>query len=93
MKLHWSKKTDPSPSIQPLNLATAPINSSVRVTGFGNLPQTSLKHLQAYGLLPGRIVTVLACRPMTIIQIEHTELALEKSVAALVVVEAVDNPV
>ena len=49
----------------------------VLVTGYGNLSGGQRQHLQAYGLLPGRRVRVLAQRPVTIVQVEETELAFE----------------
>jgi Fe2+ transport system protein FeoA len=46
-----------------------------------------MENLQAYGLVPGRRVRVLQHLPETIIQVEHTELALEKSLADKVIVD------
>lgn len=37
--------------------------------------------LRAYGLLPGRRVKVIAQHPVTIVQVEQTELALESQLA------------
>lgn len=58
----------------------------VSVAGYLNLPGGEQQHLQAYGLLPGRRIRVLAQRPVTIVQIEQTELAFEGAVAASVLV-------
>lgn len=41
-------------------------------------------HLQAYGLVPGARVRVLQHSPVTVVQIEHLELALERDLAAKV---------
>lgn len=45
--------------------------------------------LQAYGLAPGRTVRVLQQVPVTVVQAEHTELALEDQLAAQVRVEII----
>lgn len=38
-------------------------------------------HLQAYGLAPGRAVQVVQQSPVTVVQVDHTELALEVGLA------------
>jgi len=58
----------------------------VSVTGYGDLSGGQRQHLQAYGLLPGRRVRVIAQRPVTIVQVEETELAFEGGIAAGVLV-------
>lgn len=71
---------------QPANLSQANSGQEVIITGFGELSAASRQHLQAYGLLPGRKVRVLAQRPVTIVLIEQTELAFETEIAAQVLV-------
>jgi Fe2+ transport system protein FeoA len=44
-------------------------------------------HLQAYGVIPGYEVRVVQHKPVTVVQIEHTELALEAGVAGQVWLE------
>lgn len=57
------------------------------IRGFdASLPAAQRQHLQAYGLQPGRAITVIAQFPVTIIQIEHTELAFEARIARGVMV-------
>jgi len=58
----------------------------VSVTGYLGSCAGLRRHLQAYGLLPGRRIRVLSQHPVTIVQIEQTELAFETSVAACVLV-------
>jgi Fe2+ transport system protein FeoA len=54
----------------------------VRLEGFASsLPARQQAHLQAYGLVPGHLVRVVQHSPVTIVQIEHTELALEAGLA------------
>lgn len=63
------------------SLAGIPAGKQVTIRGFGKLSPANRQHLQAYGLLPGRTVQVLAQRPVTIILIEQTELAFEQEIA------------
>ena len=62
-------------------LRQSPVGKPAVITGYGKLPPTIRQHLQAYGLLPGRAIRVLAQQPLTIILIEQTEIALEGCVA------------
>jgi Fe2+ transport system protein FeoA len=68
-------------------LAQALSGQEVTITGFGNLSPAHRQHLQAYGLLPGRTVVVLAQNPVTIVLVEQTELAFEGTIAQQVMVE------
>ena len=45
-------------------------------------------HLQAYGVVPGRCVKIIQHFPVTVIQVEQTELALETELAGKIEVEA-----
>ena len=73
------------PPVQGVTLAETPVGSRVRVTGFrpGLAPDRQTQ-LQSYGLAPGRTVQVLQHSPVTVLQIEHFELALEREMAAFV---------
>jgi Fe2+ transport system protein FeoA len=55
--------------------------SRVVVLDFGRIDPVQKDHLQAYGLTPGREMLVLQQRPVTVVQIEYTELAFEKVIA------------
>lgn len=77
----------PAPPAQ-LTLADIPPRSRARVVGFGALSAAQLTHLQAYGLLPGHQVRVLQHAPVTVVQIEQTELAFEAELACQIWVEA-----
>jgi Fe2+ transport system protein FeoA len=72
-----------------LTLDLVPEGKTVRILRFGQIGVEQGRHLQAYGMLPGRAVLVLAHNPLTILQIEQTELALENSVAHSVFVDLV----
>jgi len=66
-------------------LAEAQPGRCLRVMGF--LPGLSAErrtHLQAYGVIPGHCVRVLQQSPVTVVQIEYTELALENDMARLI---------
>lgn len=59
-----------------------------RVVGFSTeLPEERRVRLQAYGLIPGEWLQVLQHSPVTIVQIENSELALEGDIARLVEVQ------
>jgi len=62
---------------------------TARVAAFGEIPASQLAALQAYGILPGRSLVVLQQNPLTIVQVECTELAFEAGVARQVIVEPV----
>jgi Fe2+ transport system protein FeoA len=44
-------------------------------------------HLQAYGLVPGRFVRVVQHTPVTVVQVEHCEIALEDELACQICVD------
>ena len=67
-------------------LADVQPGREVQITGYGELNSSQRQHLQAYGLLPGRRVRALSQHPVTIVQVEQTELAFERGIAARVLV-------
>ncbi len=70
-------------------LRDAPVGARVTVAGFGReISAIQLEQLMSYGLVEGHVVDVLAQRPVTVVLVEHTELALESAVAAAVRVRA-----
>lgn len=68
-------------------LAQAQPGKPVTISGFDKLAPSHRQHLQAYGLLPGRTVQVLAQRPVTIVLVEQTELAFETEIAKQVLID------
>ena len=72
---------------KPRSLAQARAGRQVTITGYDQLSPIHRQHLQAYGLLPGRTILVLAQRPVTIVLVEQTELAFETAIARCVLVE------
>ena len=93
LNLQFWKNTNPIEAARmpaaskPLDLAHVQPGQQVIVAGFSRLAPAHRQHLQAYGMLPGRKITVLAQHPVTIVLIEQTELAFEKEIAQQVMVE------
>jgi Fe2+ transport system protein FeoA len=68
-------------------LKDVPVGRRARVAGFcAGLTADRLAYLQAYGVAPGYWVRVLQHNPVTVVQVEHTELALESELACEVLV-------
>lgn len=65
-------------------LAGARPGHEVAIVGFAGGAGDLHERLLAYGLIPGRTLRVLAQKPLTVVQIEHTELALERELAQCV---------
>jgi Fe2+ transport system protein FeoA len=61
--------------------------TEARVIAFNGLGVKQIESLQAYGLAPGSLVKVVRHKPVTIIQVDNTELALEHDLAIQVKVE------
>jgi Fe2+ transport system protein FeoA len=71
-----------------LTLADVPPGCQVRITGFcAGLPAERRAHLAAYGMNPGYQAQVLQNSPVTVIRIEHVELAMEVELACEILVE------
>jgi Fe2+ transport system protein FeoA len=70
------------------NLAEISPGRRAKIQNFSaNVSPDRQAHLFAYGLLPGRSVQVLQHRPVTVVRIEHFELAMERELAAEIKVE------
>jgi Fe2+ transport system protein FeoA len=76
-----------SGTARPHSLSQARTGAVVRINGFGTLSAAQRQHLQAYGLLQGRTVQVLAQKPVTIVLVEQTELAFETEIACQVQID------
>jgi hypothetical protein len=65
-----------------VDLASVPPGGSARVLAYTPLvPSERQAQLSAYGLAPGYRVRVVQHSPVTIVQVEHLELALETELA------------
>lgn len=75
---------------QGLTLLDVPPGWQAKVVGFKDgFPSARRAHLLAYGLIPNDWVRVVQHSPVTVIQIDQTELALENSLAAEIEVETI----
>lgn len=73
-----------------LTLADVAPGVQVRVIGFlPGMPTERGIHLLAYGLTPGTLVRVQQHSPVTVLQIEHLELALEAILTRQILVSLV----
>jgi Fe2+ transport system protein FeoA len=59
----------------------------MQIAGFDEaLSPRHREHLRAYGVEPGGTIEVLQHHPVTVVRVEHTELALDAGIAARVLV-------
>jgi Fe2+ transport system protein FeoA len=71
-----------------MTLADVPVGACARVVKFcERIPRVRRDQLQAYGLSPGKSVRIEQHFPVTIVQIDHIEIALERSLAELIFVK------
>ena len=68
-------------------LADVPLNCRARVVDVSALPPAQREQLHGYGILPGGVLRVTQRTPVTVVQIEHTELAIETEIARAVRVD------
>jgi Fe2+ transport system protein FeoA len=63
----------------------------VRVAGFHEaLSSRHREHLRAYGVEPGGTIRVIQQHPVTVVQVEHTELAVDDRIASHIIVSEPD---
>jgi hypothetical protein len=70
-------------------LANVPLNRRVQVLDLSALTTAQREQLHGYGLVPEGVLRVMQQVPVTVVQIEHTELAIETEVARAVRVHEV----
>lgn len=66
---------------QQLTLADIQEGERVRVSELQHLTISQREQLHSYGVLPGRWVWILQRTPVTVIQVDQTELAFENDIA------------
>ncbi len=71
-------------------LADVPRGARARVARLDGLPAERQEYLRAYGVAPGRWLRVVQRTPVTVVRVEHTDLAFEPQIARGVEVEAVE---
>jgi len=72
----------------PHTLADVRPGDQVRIVGLEGLSEASRSMLQALGLCPGRYVEVIRHSPVTLVRVEHSELALEAETARRIRVQS-----
>lgn len=81
----------------PDRLSEAPAGCKVCMAGFAEEGVCWRERLQAYGVAPGREIEIVQQSPVTVIRIDHVELAFERSVSRDIIVSpaapAPDAPV
>ena len=94
-RMNTKNKDQPDPTYdEPVSttgqrLTDLSAGSEARILGFA--PGISIGHkaqLQAYGVVPGNSLWVRQHRPVTVIQIDHTELAFETDLADSIFMES-----
>jgi len=79
----------PRPKAVPLRaLAEAPPGCRATIETLEHLPARQREQLLAYGVAPGRTVDVLQTRPVTIIRVDHAELAFENALSRVIGIAA-----
>lgn len=71
----------------PDRLSDAPAGCRVCMSGFAPEGDCWRERLQAYGVAPGRELEVIQQSPVTVVRVDHVELAFERSIARGIVVE------
>ncbi len=75
-------------SAQPRTLAEVRPGRMARIIRFSSASPRWQERLLAHGVAPGCVVRVAQHQPVTIIQIDHTELGFERELARAIEVEA-----
>jgi Fe2+ transport system protein FeoA len=92
--INTKNKSQPDPSLAKSTIAAGRrltdlcAGSKARILGFA--PDISIERkaqLQAYGVIPGNSLWVQQQKPVTVIQVEHTELAFETELADSIFME------
>lgn len=68
-------------------LSQAPIGADLIVQRMDSLPPRRRRQLRSYGLAPGSHLRAVRHHPLTVILVDHTEIALETILADSVLVE------
>jgi len=77
----------PTPDSRRRPLTQVPVGSRARVAALDSLSISQRERLQAYGLVPGHWISVIQHSPVTVVQVEQTELAFEDEIARLIETE------
>lgn len=81
-----------SSGVEEITLAEVPVGYEAKVVSFAaDFPPDRKAHLQAYGLVPNYKVRVLQRSAVTIIRLDHIELALENDLVKGIHVQVILN--
>lgn len=79
---HGNDRKEDQAEVQ-LNLRDLSPGNTARVAGFSSrISPEKRTLLRAYGLVPGYQIRVLQHSPVSVVQVDHTEIALEPDLAA-----------
>ncbi|MDO8795349.1 MAG: FeoA family protein [Vicinamibacterales bacterium] len=82
-----SRRVAAAPHEDPSALSRVKPGSVVRVVEIGEGASGWHERLQAYGIAPGREVTVVQQAPVTVVRVDHVDLAFEAAIARHIIVE------
>lgn len=88
MKRHRRRRQHRSHHAAPRTLAEVCPGAQVRIVDLEELSAPARARLLALGLCPGRCVEVIRHSPVTLVRVEHSELALEAELARGIKVKA-----
>lgn len=77
--------------ICPDRLSEAPPGCRVCLAGFAPDGICWRERLQAYGVSPGRELEIVQQSPVTVVRVDHVELAFERSVARQIIIDQRDQ--
>jgi len=77
-----------APADPAATLAQAAPGSRATIETLEEVPVRQREQLLAYGIAPGRVVDVLQVRPVTIVRVEHAELAFEATLSRAIGIAA-----
>ncbi|MFP3853371.1 MAG: ferrous iron transport protein A [Anaerolineales bacterium] len=73
--------------VEAIRLSQIKVGEKALILDMNGLPEQRKRHLSAYGVTPGVEVTIRQQTPLTIFEVDHTELALEEKLAASILVQ------
>ncbi|HEX2981715.1 MAG TPA: FeoA family protein [Anaerolineaceae bacterium] len=88
----WNNATTVKPALstarREISLGEIPAGSHATIEKFDErMPRGQRESLQVYGIIPGQRVRVVQQRPVTVVEVEQTELAFEGEIARWVIVQ------
>jgi len=88
---NWVSRSQPLSQGGTGTLLEARPGSTVEIHCLDGISNEMKASLQAYGIGPGKTVRVLQQRPETVVEVEATELAVEREVAGKILIKTAGN--